>query len=227
MCIKNSDGLLSVGFIIMEIYPHLRKADGLLSVGSVKREIRSMSAWNSWYHVTGNTYGTWVRGDRRGWREWKHHEHVEGDYKHPPPIEECEPAYEQSLRRMKYRPVHLNHNQRRIAGQGIIEKLVELDIEIITVSVDAVHYHILARFRDDQVRRRVGRAKKNASHLLSDYGLRGTVWAKRCRPLPIRSREHQLNVFNYILDHGKTGAWTWSFREGLYWLKGSTKQTDG
>ena len=30
---------------------------------------RAMPAWNGWYHVTGNTYGTWLPGDPRGWRE--------------------------------------------------------------------------------------------------------------------------------------------------------------
>lgn len=41
-------------------------------------------AWNAWYHVLTNTYGTWLRGDRRGWRERHHRKHVEGDYKNPP-----------------------------------------------------------------------------------------------------------------------------------------------
>jgi hypothetical protein len=26
-----------------------------------------MLAWNAWYHVTVNTYGTWLPGDPRGW----------------------------------------------------------------------------------------------------------------------------------------------------------------
>ena len=42
------------------------------------------TAWNRWYHVTCNTYGTWLRGDPRGWRERHHRRHVEGDYKHRP-----------------------------------------------------------------------------------------------------------------------------------------------
>ena len=35
------------------------------------------SAWNGWYHVTGGTYGTWLRGDGRGWRDRKHRTHVD------------------------------------------------------------------------------------------------------------------------------------------------------
>ena len=28
--------------------------------------------WNDWYHCNGNTYGTWLRGDPRGFRERRH-----------------------------------------------------------------------------------------------------------------------------------------------------------
>jgi len=39
-----------------------------------------MEPWNHWYHVNGNTYGTWLPGDPRGWRSYKHKRHVEGEY---------------------------------------------------------------------------------------------------------------------------------------------------
>ena len=38
-----------------------------------------------WFHVTAHTYGAWLAGDARGFRTRHHREHVEGDYKHPPP----------------------------------------------------------------------------------------------------------------------------------------------
>jgi hypothetical protein len=44
-----------------------------------------MSAWRDWYHVTGSTYGAWLPGDPRGFRTRHHRQHVEGDYKDPPP----------------------------------------------------------------------------------------------------------------------------------------------
>src|SRR3954468_9029001 len=40
--------------------------------------------WNNWYHCMGNTYGTWLPGDPRGFRTRLHREHVEGDYRNPP-----------------------------------------------------------------------------------------------------------------------------------------------
>ena len=45
--------------------------------------ISSMLPWNDWYHCTTHTYGSWLRGDRRGWRARHHREHVQGDYKNP------------------------------------------------------------------------------------------------------------------------------------------------
>lgn len=172
-----------------------------------------MGAWNGWYHVTGNTYGTWVRGDERGWREWHHHEHVDGDYRNPPSQERTRVPLKLSREVMKGPPVVLNPMQRRKAGEAMVEKLAEQGIEVLAISVGGEHYHILARFRDAQVRGPVGRAKKSASHILREYGLPGTVWAKRCGVRPIEDRCHQVNTFNYILSHAAEGAWTWDFKK--------------
>ena len=38
-----------------------------------------------WYHLLATTYGAWLYGDARGFRTRHHREHVEGDYKQPPP----------------------------------------------------------------------------------------------------------------------------------------------
>jgi len=172
-----------------------------------------MGAWNGWYHITGSTYGTWVRGDARGWREWHHHEHVEGDYRDPPPPGRSRLPREQSLRQMKGRAVVLNPGQRRAAGEAIVEKLIEQGSVVLALSLGGEHFHFLARFLDGQVRGPVGRAKKAASHVLRSHGLPGTVWAKRCGVCPIQDRAHQVNVLNYILDHAEEGAWTWHYRQ--------------
>ena len=178
-----------------------------------------MKAWRGWYHVTGNTYGTWLRGDPRGWRARWHREHVEGDYKDPPARGTFEGLYDRSKRSMKRSPIRLAVDQRRIGGQALVEKLLELEVELLDLSLNDVHYHLLARFPDKRIRWWVGLAKKHASWALSADGLKGTVWGRKCHPTPIGDREHQLNVFDYIKDHVKQGAWVWTFREGLYWLQ--------
>jgi hypothetical protein len=45
----------------------------------------SIVPWNDWYHCMGNTFGTWLPGSPKGFRTRHHREHVQGDYKNPPP----------------------------------------------------------------------------------------------------------------------------------------------
>ncbi|MFW6133090.1 MAG: hypothetical protein ACOC8F_04280 [Planctomycetota bacterium] len=132
-----------------------------------------MGAWNGWYHVNGSTYGTWLRGDPRGWRACHHREHVEGDYRNPPPPGTYDELHRRSGELLKRGPIRLTPQQRRAAGRAMVGKLLALDTDTLAVAVGAAHYHILARFRDDRVRWWVGWAKKHASHALTPQGSQG------------------------------------------------------
>ena len=184
-----------------------------------------MPAWRGWYHVNGNTYGTWLPGDPRGWRARHHKEHVEGDYRNPPPAGLYEGLHTRAQVLMRGDEVHLTEDQRRIAGQAVVAKLCQLDVEPIALSVGAVHYHVLARFLSDDVRRLVGLAKKHAWFALRDIGFSGTLWAKGCRVLPVRDRAHQVNVYGYICRHAQEGAWVWTYDQGLYWRANESPPT--
>jgi hypothetical protein len=174
-----------------------------------------MRGWNGWYHCMCNTYGTWLRGDPRGWRTRHHREHVEGDYKHPPAPGTWERTYERSLRLMDRAAVHLTRQQRRIAVDTLIATLIFHGIETIAVSLDDHHLHLLARFRDHKPRAWLGIAKKNASRELSDRNLlpEGGIWGKRSKCEPVKDRQHQLAIFRYVLNHARQGAATWNFRQ--------------
>jgi hypothetical protein len=176
-----------------------------------------MAAWNGWYHVNGNTYGTWLPGDPRGWRTKRHRRHVEGDYKHPPPPGTDRPLHQFNRQSLRQPPVHLTPRHRQIAGQSLVEMLLHQSIETIVLCVTAAHFHLLGRFRDGQVRPPVGRAKKHACFVLKDGGLAGRLWTSKDKVTPIRDREHQVNVFNYICGHQAEGGWLWTFRDGIYW----------
>ncbi len=172
-----------------------------------------MRAWNSWYHVSGHTYGSWLRGDPRGWRARHHREHVDGDYKNPPPRGTYDTLHARSKKLMKRAPVALTPQARRLACDVFAEALTFHRLEPLAISVDGRHYHVLARFRDDRPRHWIGIAKTRSARALSDAGLvpRGGVWAVRCKCLPINDRPHQVTVFKYILKHGHKGAAVWSF----------------
>ncbi|MCG8406096.1 MAG: hypothetical protein MI923_12940 [Phycisphaerales bacterium] len=169
--------------------------------------------WNDWYHCNGNTYGTWLRGDPRGFRERRHRRHVEGDYKNPPPRGMYDALYARSLQLLKRPPVHLDRGQRRVATDAMVARLLQDRIEVLALAVDDHHFHILVRCPDHRPRHWVGRAKKQASDLLSEHGLAGQVWARGCRALPITDRKHQVNVFGYVERHARDGAAVWTFRE--------------
>ena len=177
-----------------------------------------MEAWNGWYHVDCHTYGTWLPGDPRGWREKRHRKHVTGDYHNPPPKGTGDLMHQRAHQALKQAPVHLDRSQREIAGRALVEMLVSQQIEVLAVSLDSIHFHVLARFPDKQVRPPVGRAKKHAYHCLRDRGRTGKLWERKSHVTPITGRKHQVNVFRYITGHKQQGAWVWTFREGLYWL---------
>jgi hypothetical protein len=170
--------------------------------------------WNDWYHVVSHVYGSWLRGDPSGWRSKNYREHVEGDYRNPPAKGKYEIIFERSRGLMKRDPVSVQTGLRGFVVEAVVEKLQRDEIEVLVASVDAKHLHVLGRFRDHEPRNWLGIAKKHASHLLRQEGLRteqGGLWAKRSRAQPVRDRAHQLSVFGYILRHGEKGAAVWRF----------------
>src|SRR5215207_6778504 len=92
-----------------------------------------MHPWNNWMHCTGSTYGSWLRGDPRGWRERDHRRHVEGDYRSPPAPGTGDAIFEQSKRLMKREGVTL-------------EALRFHEVQVVDLCVGARHWHALARF---------------------------------------------------------------------------------
>lgn len=174
-----------------------------------------MDPWNNWFHCTGSTYGTWLRGDPRGWRARHHREHVIGDYKSPPPKGTYDKLFEQSKQLMKRQRVILTRQQRELACRAMAEALRFHEVEIIDICIGAKHWHVLARFEPlgtfasrDEARRLMGIAKKRSARALSDEGEIpvGGAWAVRCRPLPVKNRPHQLNIAKYIRAHSEKGA---------------------
>jgi hypothetical protein len=161
-----------------------------------------------------STYGTWLRGDPRGWRSRHHREHVEGDYRNPPPAGKYDALFEWSKKLMNRDPVHIREELRGLIVSESVARLRRGGIEVIVVSFDDHHLHALLRARDHNPRHWVGLAKKHTSLLLRQLGLSpnptGGIWAKRCKAKPVGDRAHQLNATRYILDHEKRGAAVWA-----------------
>ena len=192
-----------------------------------------MPAWNGWYHLMANTYGTWAAGDGRGFRTRHHREHIEGDYKHPPPAGKYEARLQQSRTLMKRDSVLLNPAARVAAVDAIVAAMQFHEIELLVVSVSATHLHLLGRFPasvkkkptvldrglrtsalDDPPRHYLGIAKKESAKALVVDGLvdSGGVWAKRGKVKPIQDRAHEVRVYGYVVAHLEEGAAVWCHR---------------
>jgi len=177
------------------------------------RTTKSVQPWNDWYHVMCHTYGTWLPGDPRGFRTRHHREHIEGDYKSPPPKDKYKKRHERAKQDMKREPVYLSRAQRRRAVQYIGWSLERNKINVVVVSVDRVHLHLLAKFPDRNPRRWVGIAKKESSAYMKQEQLAppGGIWAVRCKCKPVTDREHQLKVTRYLHKHIESGAAIWRY----------------
>src|SRR5262245_36991735 len=79
-----------------------------------------------WFHVVISTYGSWLQGDPRGFPSRHHREHVEGDYKNPPPPGSFANYRRQNLRSLKQPPVIVAPEFRPYVGAAVRDKLQAL-----------------------------------------------------------------------------------------------------
>ena len=155
------------------------------------------------YHCMGNTHGTWLPGDDRGFRTRHHRQDVPFDYKNPPPPEHYDGLEQHARDLMKRDAVYLSVEQRHAALEEMLKSLRE-DVE-----VDATDAHCdWFDAADHNPRHWIGVAKKESSHYLKVAALApvGGLWAVRCECLPVRDAFHRKNAKQYILDHVLRGA---------------------
>ncbi|HEX4054078.1 MAG TPA: hypothetical protein VHX86_07410 [Tepidisphaeraceae bacterium] len=173
--------------------------------------------WNSWYHCTGHTFGTWLPGDPRGFRTRNHRRHVDGDYKSPPPKGKHEGLHQYSKSLMTRPAVYLKPDQRSLVVRLLVESLMRRKIDVVIACVGSVHFHILARFLDRRADHWIGLAKKESAHFAKESGQCpiGGRWAAGGKCQPIANRQHQLAAARYISDHRTEGAAVW-FRGKIF-----------
>jgi hypothetical protein len=106
----------------------------------------AIKPWRNWYHCMGNTYGTWLPGDSRGFRARHHREHVEGDYKFPPPPGVYDAWLARSRHLMPRGAVVIPRELRPIVCQALGEAIAFYGVQIVQLSLGGMHWHLLARF---------------------------------------------------------------------------------
>ncbi len=158
------------------------------------------------------TYGTWLPGDPKGFRTQHHREHIDGDYRSPPPAGRDAERWAHAKRIMRREPVYLTLPQRQRAGDEIVRSFAKRHIELKVISIDCVHLHALSPHPDRNPRHHMGIAKRECSHYMKQDNLApaGGLWGVRCECVPIKDAKHFDNVDRYILDHESKGAAVWS-----------------
>ena len=161
-------------------------------------------------------------GDPRGWHTRKDRQHVDGDYKCPPPLGKHDTLHEHSKGLMLRDEVTLHEDHQQIVLDCLAESLAFNEIPCVVMSVSSTHAHVLARFVRgrststgkliaDPARHYFGIARKVASRRLSESGNvpPGGLWSKRTTIVPIADQRHFENVADYIQRHQEEGAVIW------------------
>ncbi|MBS0207654.1 MAG: hypothetical protein JSS27_01745 [Planctomycetes bacterium] len=167
-----------------------------------------------WQHIVLTAYGAWLYGDLRGFRTRHHREHVEGDYKNPPPPEQYAERERRSKREMMHRPASFPPRLRPVIGEALRERLERNGAMVICIAVANRHVHLLAKLPRTQSRAWTGAAKMHAWHQAKKHGWSRKLWGIRSKTLRIKNRAHQLAAFRYILAHAEEGAWVWRWTKG-------------
>ena len=177
-------------------------------------ETYQMDDEQKWYHIILTTYGAWLPGDPRGFRTRHHRQHVEGDYRNPPPKEKYEKLETHSKKSIKHPPIILSPELRSVVGKALHNRLNETNVSVACLSVGGQHIHLLVKMPIGQTRNVIGNAKRHAWFVLREKGWINKLWGKRAKSIPIRDRPHQINVYNYIIEHQNEGAWVWKHSDG-------------
>ncbi len=172
-----------------------------------------MSDDRAWHHAILTTYGAWLPGDKRGFRTLHHREHVEGDYRSPLPTGVYEGLAKYSRKALNQPPVVLPEYLRGLVGNELRNRLALLNCWVLCCAVAKQHVHLLVKLRADEARNHLGLAKKQVTCALRQQGWTGNVWAAKGKVDRIRSREHQVATYRYILRHERERAWIGKWRD--------------
>lgn len=170
----------------------------------------------SWYHVMWHTYGTWLPGDPRGFRNRDHRIHSSGDYKNPPPEGEHEGLHRYAKRVSKDEVVLRTPSLRKEVCEALLETIRSYSFRAIALTVCRVHIHLVIELPSDQdafdeamtniKTRSSGRVKnKPASRL----------WARRWKPVLIEDAKHREDEVVYVRDKQGRSNCAWTHRDGF------------
>ncbi|MDB5327734.1 MAG: hypothetical protein JWM57_3303 [Phycisphaerales bacterium] len=166
----------------------------------------------AWWHVMWHTYGAWLPGDPRGFRNKDHRIHSSGDYKKPPPIGEHAGLHQYAKRVSRAEVVLNTSKSRQTALESILAVCDQSASLPVAIAVCRVHVHLLAEMPIGKpaLDKIITRLKTKSSASIRD-DFPGRAWARGDKRVMKRDRRSQLVCLRYVLDHAKQGAATWRY----------------
>ena len=159
------------------------------------------------YHITWDAYGSWLPGDSREFRARHGRQHVDGDYKNPPPPGKYKALHAHARRSLKKPPAEIPPDLREVIALPCLQQFADEEVEVFAISVDSWHVHAAVDCPPDGLKQMIGCVKKVSSHLVQDR-ISGRLWQAGCRPVRVWDKQHRHNVLAYIRSHAQE-AWVW------------------
>ena len=153
--------------------------------------------------ITWTTYGCWLPGDPRGFRTRGAKEFVSppARYSDGEPYEpdKYKRLYEHCFSETK-KPIYLNERQKQVAADAVTEVCSKFVSEAV-IAVTKNHAHVFVDLPYNvTVEYFCARVKSVSSLKLSNYGLKGRVWARKYHAKRI-SDEYIDEVHRYVCSH--------------------------
>lgn len=141
------------------------------------------------YMVTWTTYGSWLRGDERGF--------VANGQILPGSPE----VLQADRKRQRSAGVRLNGREIRLVRQGIFSEAERIGHEVEALAVCTNHVHLVARPHSESVEELVGRYKSLTTRALWQYGRQGRIWTKGYDKRFCFSDEEFAGRIKYVQNH--------------------------
>ncbi len=163
----------------------------------------------TWYHVVLTAYGNWLPGDPRGFRTPKHEEHVEGDYKNPPPEGKYDGLHRASKESMVDPRYRIPKSVFEKVGNALIDVYTDKNVFVMCLSIQGAHCHLLLKAYRFYLHKFTALAKRKAAVVCRKVSGKRRIWARKRSKKVIQDLPHMRRTYKYILRHAEQGAYTW------------------
>lgn len=171
---------------------------------------------HAWWHVSWNTYGTWLPGDPRGFRNRDHRIHSSGDYKRRPPESEHAGLHRYSKRVSDHEVVLKTASLRKEVCQALLDTIDEMEVRCMVVTVCRVHVHLVIELPIEEASFRTSMTRlKTYSSAKVEHKPQSRLWARLWRNDLIDTPEYRQTAFEYDRDKQGPYACVWTHNKGF------------